>query len=155
MRPLTILLCLVFAAPAFSEGTAKKSLDAYLAEAKLVPDMLKDSVLSNFTALHRAVTPDDPKSEAPLLNAMAKAKQAQDVFLPWRNNPAKAKAEYDKNAAAFERKWESISNTIDSAKLRQLRADAGIDVEEDTESWYDDYLNYLACKANPAACSSR
>jgi hypothetical protein len=123
-----------------------------MADAGVIPDMLKESVVEGFSALHGAVDPAKPASERPLLGELARTKKALDVFLPWRSKPKSMKAEYDKNPEAFERKWESIGQYIDDAKLRQLRADSGIDAAAGSGSWYDDYLNYLACKANPRAC---
>jgi len=149
-----------FSAVVFGQGGtapapfAKKSLDAAMAGRGVVRDLLKDSALKALARLHQAADPADPRTEKPLLDELAKVKRAQDVFIAWRGRPEKAKAESEQDSAAFERKWQSLGQVLDEAKLKQLRADAGIDAPSDGDQWYNDFLNYLACKANPAACAS-
>ncbi|HAH05004.1 MAG TPA: hypothetical protein DCM05_00540 [Elusimicrobia bacterium] len=137
---------------AIAASPAKKSLSAYMAEAGVIQEMLKASVIEELSALHESVDPAKPSSEKPLLAELARAKRALGVFLPWRNNPKAMKSEFTKNPEAFEQKWESVGQYVDEAKMKRLRADSGIDASSGGGSWYDDYLNYLACKANPFAC---
>lgn len=154
MKPLRLLWSFLFVLASIQAFAAseKKPLGAYMAEAGVVQDMLKESVVEELAALHEAVNPARAGSERPLLAELGRAKKALDSFLPWRRNPKAMKSEYDKNAEAFERKWESVGQYVDDAKMRQLRADSGIDNSSGGGSWYDDYLNYLACKANPRSC---
>jgi len=163
MALLRVLWALVLAAsfaPAFAQDgagpapAAKKGLDAYLAGAGIVAALLSDSEDRVIAGLYDAADPADAPSEKPLLKELSKVKGVQKTFLAWRGKPESAKAEYDKDPAAFEKRWALLTPCIDAAKLKQLRIDAGIDAPADDNQWYQQFVNYLACKSNRAACAS-
>ena len=160
LKVLLTFILTAFCAPGFSQAdggsapAAKKSLEAYFAGAGVVQDMLSDSENRVIAGLYDAADPADAQTEKPILKELAKVKGVEKTFLAWRGKPGSAKADYDNDPAAFEKKWALLAPCIDAAKLKQLRIDAGIDAPADDNQWYQQFVNYLACKANRAACSS-